>query len=480
MIPITRLLLCCSLIALVGARAGRADPPPSAPSPSAPSPSPSTPWGEDLVVMLVTFGPGDDVTSWFGHSALVVEDRRTHDARLYNYGEFSFDDTMLVRYALGRLEFWVGERPVEPSLEIYRRQRRSIQVQELALPPSQRLELALFLRNNALPENRGYLYDHFTDNCATRPRDVIDLVTAGRLRAVAGDDGGASPAAGRMTLREHTRRHTARSPALSTLFDFVMNSDVDRPLLRFEESFLPAELAGLVADASDVDGAPLVVRAWSDHEAPDRSPVPERAPRLEPWLLAIGVVAGVVGVGLARSARSSRRRSAARADRLLAWWTAGLGLFLGGPGLALAVMWTSTDHLVAHDNENVLLANPLTLLAFPLGVAWALGSTRARRAQRWLWSALAVFALVGLALKALPGFDQNNWNILALVVPMVVGTATALSRARAPLPATAPAITALEVAPPADVVVVDAGVAAPQDPPVSAVPAGPAANSPPA
>ena len=65
---------------------------------------------EDLEVSLVTFGPGDDIPSWFGHSALVVEDRRRGEARLYNYGMFDFDK--FARFALGRLEFWVGEASV--------------------------------------------------------------------------------------------------------------------------------------------------------------------------------------------------------------------------------------------------------------------------------------------------------------------------------------------------------------------------------
>ena len=65
--------------------------------------------GEDLIISLVTFSPGDDVASWWGHGSLVVEDQRLGSARLYNYGMFSFDSTMLARYAMGRLEFWVAE-----------------------------------------------------------------------------------------------------------------------------------------------------------------------------------------------------------------------------------------------------------------------------------------------------------------------------------------------------------------------------------
>ena len=70
-----------------------------------PRPRPSRPrlppWGtgesqgEDLAISLVTFSPGDDVASWWGHGSLVVEDRRLEQSRLYNYGMFSFDERML-------------------------------------------------------------------------------------------------------------------------------------------------------------------------------------------------------------------------------------------------------------------------------------------------------------------------------------------------------------------------------------------------
>ena len=402
------------LLALVGAGGARADDVAvpvaavvAAPVVAAPAP----PRGEDLVILLVTFGPGDDVTSWFGHSALVVEDRKTQEGRLYNYGEFGFDATTVARYALGRLEFWVGERPVEATFEVYRRQRRTIDAQELALSPAQRAELAAFLHNNALPENRRYLYDHFTDNCATRPRDAVDVVAAGALAAA-----GAAP--GRMTLRQHVRRHTDRSLVMSTLIDLVLNRSVDAPTTRAQEAFLPAELHKLVVDAR-VGGASLQLRGWRDFDAPARAPVPAEPPRNEPWMLAVGVVVAVVSLLLRRF------------TRVFALWLAGLGLFVGLPGVVLVIIWSSTDHLVAHNNENVLLANPLALLSFPLGVAWALGIERAGGWLRRVWAVVAVVVVGAVVLKALPWFGQDNWNIVALVVPLALGTALALRRSAA-------------------------------------------------
>src|SRR3990167_5046059 len=96
---------------------------------------PAPPWGtgdsrgDDLRVTLITFGPGSEVASLFGHSALYVEDTARHEGRVYNYGMFSFDRTLLVRYALGKLTFWLGESSIERTLRIYRAQNREIVAQ---------------------------------------------------------------------------------------------------------------------------------------------------------------------------------------------------------------------------------------------------------------------------------------------------------------------------------------------------------------
>ena len=47
--------------------------------------------GDSLVIKIATIGPGDDLTSWWGHTAVIVEDKTFNVSRFYNYGLFSFD-----------------------------------------------------------------------------------------------------------------------------------------------------------------------------------------------------------------------------------------------------------------------------------------------------------------------------------------------------------------------------------------------------
>ncbi|WP_257461172.1 Lnb N-terminal periplasmic domain-containing protein [Archangium lipolyticum] len=388
--------------------------------------------GEDLSIYLVTFGPGDDVASWWGHGSLVVEDHKAQQARLYNYGMFSFDQTMLLRYAMGRLEFWVDDASPGATFRFYRSLNRDVRLQELNLSLAQKVELARLLAVNVLPENRNYLYQHYSDNCVTRLRDGIDKVLGGQLQQ-------AMSTPGRMTLRDHVRRYTAVGPPMSLLLDFLMNDEIDQPITRWQEAFLPDELERQVAEMQVVgaDGQkhPLVARNMTSYASQGRPQTPEQPPKYGPVLLVLGLVFGGGAVGLSLWSR----RSGARAPRiLLGLQNVLVGLVLGIPGFALFIMWVFTEHTVTHRNENLFLANPLTLLALPLGIQMIFGSARAPERLRRLWLALAGLGVLGLVLKALPMFDQDNWRLIAFILPISVGMAGALRLGRAPAAARAP------------------------------------------
>ncbi|QRK05345.1 DUF4105 domain-containing protein [Archangium violaceum] len=385
--------------------------------------------GEDLSIYLVTFGPGDDVASWWGHGSLVVEDHRLRQSRLYNYGMFSFDERMLARYAMGRLEFWVDDASASGTFRFYRSQNRDVRLQELALTPAQRVELGRLLAVNVLPENRHYVYHHYNDNCVTRLRDGIDKVLGGQLHH-------AMNVPGRMTLRDHTRRYTDVGPPMSLLLDFLMNDEIDKPVTRWQEAFLPDELERRVAETQVVgeDGQkrPLVAKTVNLYTAQGRPALPEQPPKYGPVLLVLGLVFGGGAVGLALWGR----RSGGRAPRvLLGLQNVLVGLVFGIPGFALFVMWLFTDHTVTYRNENLFLANPLTVLALPLGFQLMFGSERARERLRLLWRVLAGLGVLGLVLKVLPPFDQDNWRLIALILPISLGMAGALTLARGRAPA---------------------------------------------
>lgn len=367
---------------------------------------------EDLAVSLVTFGPGDSVTEWWGHTALAVEDRRVGHGRLYNFGIFGSDDPVAFvrKFAKGRLEFWAGDEGIAGTLEWYRKLNRDVRLQELDLTPEQALAVAKALGTHVLPENRMYLYHHYNDNCSTRPRDILDKAIGGQLLA-------ASNAPGRMSIRAHAARYAQVSLPMSVLLDFLQNDELDGPVTLKQEAYLPDELERQVQalEVSRPDGGtgPLVKRQWVWFRA-NRPPVSE-VPKN--WLLqelALGLALGGLSLGLGRWSRAGRRLPRVLLGLLTALW----GLVPGVLGAALFIMANFTDHTVTYHDENLLFVNPATLAALPLGVALMFGSTSAPGRLRWLWTALTVGGLLDLVLKVLPAFHQNNWNILALALPV--------------------------------------------------------------
>jgi hypothetical protein len=90
---------------------------------------------------------------------------------------------------------------------------------------------------------------------------------------------------------------------------------------------------------------------------------------------------------------------------------------------------------MAYRNENLFQLNPLLLA---LAVLVSLGLTGSARPARWargLAVVLAGLSVMGLAAQALPGLDQVNGPVIALLLPIHVGIALGLSLASRPAPA---------------------------------------------
>src|SRR6185312_3663482 len=196
---------------------------------------------DSLSVYVLTFGPGDHPFFKFGHDAIWIHDAAAGTDKVYNFGTFAFSPRVIVDFLHGRMTYWLSVSSLPISLASYEHENRTIDVQQLTLPPEVERALQARLEVNARPENRAYLYDYFLDNCATRVRDAVDGATGGALRVSA-----RTPA--RLTLRGQALRLTADYWPLYLALDIVLGPDTDRPIDRWAEMFIPEELArGLAA-----------------------------------------------------------------------------------------------------------------------------------------------------------------------------------------------------------------------------------------
>ncbi|PKM01713.1 MAG: hypothetical protein CVV17_06700, partial [Gammaproteobacteria bacterium HGW-Gammaproteobacteria-7] len=310
--------------------------------------------GASLQTFLVTMGPGADVYERFGHNAIWIRDTTSGLDLVYNYGTFDFDEPGFVgRFVFGRPRYWLDVGTIDGTLRLYAYRQRDVVVQELALSPAKRAELAIRLAENILPANRSYDYDYYRDNCSTRVRDILDLVLGGALRRTT------AGVPGEGTLRFHTQRSVSNDPAMYLGILAAFGPSVDRPLDQWGEMFLPAKVQQRVRELRVPDGRggemPLVLRE-DTLLAVGAFAVESGRPDWSGPLFGAGVLIALASLtGMIRGAGGIPGRLVAGAWLL----TSGIG------GGILLFLWFATDHRAATGNLNLLLLSPLALAVLP-------------------------------------------------------------------------------------------------------------------
>lgn len=362
-------------------------------------------------IWVVTFGPGDHPFTRFGHNALWVEDAREPPGEVYNFGTFQGGPDLVSDFLKGRLFYWLSVADLRSTLLVYEAQNRSARAQRLGLSRSQTETLVRKLQENALPQNRVYKYDYYSDNCSTRIRDVLDEATRGALFAVSRHPEG-------LSWREHTLRLTQDDFLLKMGLDLVLGPAVDKPRTVWEEMFLPSVLQTTLRRATQsVAAMPLVVEERELLSArrlpPEERPSSQWSSGILSWLVCGLSLVLLESLGVARK----RGRALLLARGALYLVGAGWGALAGCLGCALVLLWIVTDHQVVDANINVLLFPPWALALLPLGPL-AIRVDAARRMFLLCSIASFVTTLGAGALFALSWTRQDISGPLAWAAPI--------------------------------------------------------------
>ncbi len=370
-------------------------------------------------VFVLTFEPGADLFAAFGHTALVVERPGTGPRKVYNFGTYDFDapDAKL-RYAAGDLTYRLSVSTYKSTLERYRHFGRGGTLQELSLGPEQAEELVALLEEHTQPEKRTYQYRHFTNNCSTKVRDLIDRVTGGALSAQF-----KSRLAVR-TYREWTRHYTGPFPLWAAAIDFALGPAADEPVSRFDEQYLPSTLADDLARATLKDPPRPLVRRTETFGPLGSAPFRDK----DAWEIWYFIVAGAVFFAAALLPIALGDRTASRrifGCALTAW-----GFVTGILG-ALLLLLQTTAHTDTHFNENHLLS-PLTNLwlivpGIGLLLKGRLTAHVGRATKIYLWASFGLIT-ADLAWKFIDDAPQDNWRYLVAASICVAGMIAAFQR----------------------------------------------------
>ena len=367
--------------------------------------------GANLEVSLITYGPGATYWERFGHDAIELRDSVSGEAVDFNYGVFDFNESnFFLNFARGRMHYLMDAGYSAPEQASYVQDGRSVTRQRLALNADQTSVLRDFLLWNLRPENAGYNYDYYADNCTTRVRDALDKALGGVMKTQL------TARPGGMTYRQQTARLMSAQPWLMLIMDLGLGPYADQPLNAWQESFLPMVLQAQLRDVHLDNGQPLLL--GEQLLSPNRLEVPPAtAPDLRLPLALVGLLIAVLIVATRR------------------WWPTGYALLgtlyllaAGLVGVLMLVLWTLTAHHSAWANANLLLFNPLAFLL--LSTLW-----RARRgvaASRFIDGVIAlqlIAALIAILLHLLPGTVQQNQPWLLFALPCWLALAWSLRRA---------------------------------------------------
>ena len=358
---------------------------------------------EDSVrVSLVTFYPGSEPHNIWGHSEIRVQQGPID--LYFNYGVFDFQaPAFMWRFMLGQTDYMC--QPVPRVYATMGMEERRMVEQELNLPQDKAIAVRDFLWNNAQPQNRTYRYKFLSDNCSTRPRDIIEMAAGEGLQY---------PAMGDTTVTyRDILAHYCRNYAWEKFgIDLILGWDIDTVLDQRATMFIPMILMDAVADATiktDSVTLPLVkattVPIDKSTEGNVRPPTPWYFSPMTVALLALALT-------LLISSRDWRRRDVSR------WFDTILFTVGGLAGCILFFLIFFSTHEATSPNINILWLHPLLLLLALL--PWF---KKTRPAARWLHALNAV--IVALLMLAWPWQPQvGNIAFFPLMAILVMRSMT--------------------------------------------------------
>lgn len=198
-------------------------------------------YNDSIKISLITCFPGPQIYEVFGHTAIRVDSEQGDI--VFNYGIFDFNSpNFIYRFVKGLTDYKLAYYPFDYFLGDYVNRNSRVVEQVLNLDKEHSLYLLQLLQENAEPANRTYRYNYIYDNCSTRPRDLLEKVTAGTIEYPAPQD--------TLTFRDEMHFYNKNYPWFQFGIDMVLGPGLDYMLTHREQMFVPMVLMNACAEAT--------------------------------------------------------------------------------------------------------------------------------------------------------------------------------------------------------------------------------------
>ena len=314
---------------------------------------------DSVTVSLVTYYPGSEIYELFGHTEVRVTDSNGLDA-YFNYGVFDFNAPNFVfRFVSGKTDYMCVGIPGNRYVGHFTPGRKAVE-QVLNLTPDEAQEVRRRLMRNIMPDSATYRYKYVSDNCATRPRDIIEAVLGSKLRWPADSV--------KSTCRQVMAHYNRNYPWEQFGIDIALGCGLDTVLTARQRMFVPVLLMKAAEGATiDRNGhqEPLVKDAQVVNPGSDDGlALPPTAWPLTPMAVSLLLMAVAAGF----SYRDIRHHRSTRWLDVTLWTVAAVA-----GGLVWFLIFIST-HEATSPNVNGLWLHPL--YALPAVAVWFKGSRR--------------------------------------------------------------------------------------------------------
>jgi hypothetical protein len=114
----------------------------------------ATSWLDSVDISLLTCGPGNEDWSYYGHTALRIQDKMHGSDVAVNWGMFSFRKSFFIlRFVFGLTDYQIGIYPMTDFLAEYAAEGRWVRQQRINLSRDEKINILHAIEENAKPEN---------------------------------------------------------------------------------------------------------------------------------------------------------------------------------------------------------------------------------------------------------------------------------------------------------------------------------------
>ena len=345
-------------------------------------------WLDSVDISLLTCGPGQEVWSYYGHTALRIEDKSHGTDLAVNWGMFSFNqDYFILRFVFGLTDYQVGIFPMDRFIEEYRSEGRWVKQQKLALTRGEKLRILFAIEKNNMEENRTYRYNFFYDNCTTRARDMI-------VNHLGPHDTDFKNVNAQSTYRTEIHRWNENHRWARFGNDLLLGYKADTPINKEQWEFLPENLYKDFEVEARKDTSVQTDKHVGTYPTKDSyiklvdstfyvvppQATTEISESITPRMVSLCILAFIVLLSIIEW----------KGKKNFWWLDTTLLTITGLPGLILLAMVFS-QHPTVQANFQILILNPLNLI-----FVWSATKQLRRKGYHWyltLWGGLVILAL---------------------------------------------------------------------------------------